>query len=288
MALTIYDFIQHVKSHGIQRANRFEVQISLPSELSNSDIEETLSLMATNVDLPGLNVSAVDMHVGTTRSIPYDKSTGDLNISFLCSGEMREKVLFDKWIKLIFKSDHSVGYYDDYTTDINVTTLDLQDNEVYKVTFNEAYPLVITDLNLDRKANDSTMEFQVTFKYRKMLTDNEFYDDAGEDMPVWQDNDIKPDDGSVTPGSFPDVFNDAKNKIEEGIYKQGAKIKEMVDNAGILKGPATKLLNIVKGKVTGIAADKAFPITTKINNVLDKVGYKKVDFPTIDVRKWPF
>lgn len=207
--LSITDFVTHVKKEGLQRSNRFQLIISIPDKVmsqlgdlvteinkspsgypddgnksSSSDVARTLSLMAADVNTPGYNVSSVEMHVGTTRKIAYDKSTGDFNVTFRCSGNMTEKKLFDAWIKFMFRPDHAVSFYEDYVSPkIKVMTLDYEGNVTYECAVSEAYPSVITELNLNTEQSDAILDFQVTFNYRKLYNVDEDYGQKKRSFP---------------------------------------------------------------------------------------------------------
>ncbi len=202
----INDFINHVKQAGLQRTNRYQIIMNIPDNVlekfgelvdqvkanqpgydsenlesqsqisSSSDMSRILSLMALDTNTPGYAVSAVDMKIGTTRKVAYDKSTGDFHITFRCSGDMAEKKLFDAWRNLMFRSDHATAFYDEYVSEaIQILTLDLAGNVTYQTTLSEAYPSNVTELNMNAEEANAVMTFQVTFNYRKMYNSDEDY-----------------------------------------------------------------------------------------------------------------
>lgn len=317
-ALTLTDFVSFVQSNGLQRVNRWHVHLVVPdivqseyadlkkktevddseysseqrdSGLGARDIERTLSLMAVNVDVPGVSVSNAEMHVGTTRKIAYDKSTGDINITFRCSGAMNERKLFDAWIKKIFKSDHSVEFYDNYIGDIKIECLSVNDDITYSCSLNEAYPATITDLNLDRQAMDSFLEFQVTFNYRKFTGDVEFYSELPrQTLPVYEEPQTQPQDKPITYGDIPDSYvpSSGQTTTEQAIFKQVDNIKNKIESGELLKAPARKALNMLKGRADAILGQESQTVTNKINKVLDKFGYNSISKPLIDLPKLPF
>ena len=318
-ALTLTEFVSFIQRTGLQRSNRWHVHIVVPElvqseltslkdntqfdnvEYSNNqrdsglgamDIERTLSLMALNVDVPGMNVSNVEMHVGSTRKIAYDKSTGDINITFRCSGDMNERKLFDAWVKKIFRSDHSVEFYDNYIGDIYIECLSVNDDITYSCYLNEAYPSIITDLNLDRQAADGLLEFQVTFNYRKFQGDLEFYSETPRStLPVYVERPQQPQDRPVTYGDLPtssDPNDPTQTPIERAIFKQVDKIKDKIESGELLKAPARKALNMLKGRADTLLGNNGQRVTLKINKVLDKFGYGSISKPLIDMPKLPF
>jgi hypothetical protein len=207
--LSIEDFIALVRKEGFQRPNRFHVEISIPEKVkeklqnlvneiaqspgaegsggatkSAADVERVISLMATDVSSPGFIVSASDMKIGHSRKIANDKSNGDLNITFRCGGNMTERKLFDSWRKFMFKSNHTVAFYDDYIAPtIKIKMLDMEGNITYEAAVTEAYPATVTELGLSRDQNDSIMTFQVTFNFRKLYNNDEGFGEKIRSFP---------------------------------------------------------------------------------------------------------
>ena len=189
------DFLAHVKKEGIAQTNRFLVFVALPNAVMDhirnsgddwqagtfTTSEEfgsvkrldtstlTLSLMAQSVTIPGYNISAVDYSPNaTTRKIPFDRQTGELDIVFTCTQAMTEKRIFDAWIETIFHKNHRVEYYDNIIGACGIQVVDRMDDVVYDVELSECYPITITPLQLDRAAQNQILTFQVTFAYHKI------------------------------------------------------------------------------------------------------------------------
>jgi hypothetical protein len=319
MALTITDFASHIYANGVQAVNKWHIHLTVPkivqdefaqlkaqttskdeyskrqrdSSVGTFDIEKTLSLMATTVSIPGVNVAAVDMTVGTTRKIAFDKSTGELNINFRCSGNMKEKKLFDAWIKKMFRSDHSVEFYDNYIGNIEIECVSVNGDISYNCVANECYPITITDLNLDRQSNDTVLDFQVTFAYRKIMGSSEFYSQGkNSSLSVFSGLPFQlPSLDFVGIGTIPKLYNpnDPNQSILAGaIYRQVDKITDKIESGEILKAPARRALNILKGKAQRALGDKSLPVVIKVNSVLDKLGFSAADKPTLTFPKLPF
>lgn len=191
------DFVSHIKRYGVASPNRFDINIHLPEALNDlvmastsnlySEAENTfpedpstlnsraLSLMAQSVTLPGYNTSFVESQMNeTSRKIPYAKSWGEFDVTFLCSADMREKKIFDAWQKYIFKPNHTQEYYDNIISDIVVGVNSKSAYEetyhstAYRMRVLEAYPLTVTPVTLDRTQTNAVMTFQVTFAFWKI------------------------------------------------------------------------------------------------------------------------
>ncbi len=321
--LTIQDFLAHIKRDGIQKNNTWHIHITVPqlvlatnkvlfektkeilksrdlpsmytagATLGGLNIERTISLMATNVDIPGTNVSYAEMHVGTTRRIAFDKSTGDLNVTFRCSGPLYERKLFEAWVKAIFKKDHSVEYYSNYIGNVNIQCLSPNNEITYDCDLDEVYPLVITDLNLDRTQTDQVLEFQVTFAYRKYNADIEFLEQIKRSQLPWFDGQTLA--SSYVPPPVPTKYdlgfgsNNPIDWVENLLFgKSGVisdSLSEFAGQFGILQYPMKKYFNKLVYKVEHKYGDKAHPATQKLNKVLDKFGFPGIRKPVIELPK---
>ncbi len=193
----INEFLAFVKANGIARVNRFRLTMNLPQVvvdrmanelgtslddgLSRSGYSESinkvysptlgayaLSIMCHGVTLPGTTVSTQDMkHQNSTRKMPTDKSYSDFECTFISSGNMLERKVFDAWIGAMFNKDHTVAYYDDYVVDVSIEVLNESDEVVYTYKLSEAYPSAINPLGLDRSTANQFQTFQASFHFTK-------------------------------------------------------------------------------------------------------------------------
>ncbi len=297
--LDIKDFITLVRKEGFQRPNRFQVSISIPDKVkekldgliqelnkspssssnnnsgkapaSIADLEKVISLMATDVSSPGYNVSTTDMTVGSSRKIAMDKSTGDMNITFRCGGNMTEKKIFDAWCKLMFKRNHTVAFYDDYVApSIKIYMLDLEGNIAYEATVSEAYPATVTEIALSRDQNDTVSTFQVTFNYRKLYNSDEDYGEKRRSYPPAYganvripppemvlgagDLPIAPQGGNEFPPislpPAPPTNNQALFLID--IYKNVERVKRRIEDGSLNTKMGAKLIANIMRDVNGI------------------------------------
>lgn len=196
---SVYEFIAFVKGNGIARLNRFRLTMNLPSVVIDRMSQElgtalgldsmvvrqgfnetanklfspsvgsyALSIMAQAVTLPGTTVNTQDMvHQNSTRKMPFDKSYSDFECTFMSSGNMIERKVFDAWIGAIFNKDHTVAYFDDYVVDILVEVLNEADQVVYTYKLIEAYPSAVNPLTLDRSVVNQYQTFAASFHFTK-------------------------------------------------------------------------------------------------------------------------
>ena len=189
MSEQLQQFVNLIKTKDVQRSNRYAVEIAIPeavikkfnSEYNNEPIASRINLTAKDTNLPGYSSAASEIHIGFTAFVAYEKANGDFNITFICSGDMIEHKLFMMWKETIFKDDHSVGFYDDYITDkITIRLKDRMDGDSRRCVVTEAWPATVTDVTLNRDERDMYSTFQVTFKYRKLKSDDKVTSTSGD------------------------------------------------------------------------------------------------------------
>lgn len=201
---SLTNFAAHVKKHGLSNPSRFKVTIPLPKKLqkivdSNYGVNETgdanlkllktaisvvstilggsndavrgLQFMTQNAKIPGINLDTSESNThGNTRKIAYDSTVDNMDITFFLSKDMYEKTIIDEWINLaVDRQKCVIGYYDDYVTDITVDTLDSADSVMYSRLVVEAYPVMITSIDLDKSMVDSFATMNVSFAFREVV-----------------------------------------------------------------------------------------------------------------------
>jgi len=174
-------------SDGIAKPSRYEV-ILLPPAGNNSPMGGLLrslvgtntaretSLKCENISFPGRNIDTTpDTNIyGPTREIATGYSYAEINATFQCSSDLKEKRFFETWQRLSYNPETwSMGYYDDYTGGVQIYQLDEQDNRKYGVELIDAFPKNIGAQTLDYSAINQQQKIQIGFSYRywKSLTD---------------------------------------------------------------------------------------------------------------------
>ena len=179
---------------GMSRPNRYEVTLFPPTGykgsrgnstntsseimsdfLGNGTVRST-GLRCESISLPGRTIdSTPDSNIyGPERDIATGYSFGDINATFQCSSDMREKIYWEMWQKMTFNPvTFDMQYYDDYVGTIDIHTLDEQDNRRYGVELVEAFPEDISTQALTGTQATAPMDVTVGFKYRywRNLTD---------------------------------------------------------------------------------------------------------------------
>ncbi len=174
---------------GIARPTRYEVILLPPAGARGRSIMSNLmysltgdgtarqtSLKCEQISFPGRNIDTTpDTNIyGPTREIAQGYSYAEINATFQCSSNLKEKRFFETWQRLAYDPlTWSMGYYDDYTGGIQIYQLDEKDQRRYGVELIECFPKNIGAQVLDYSAVNQQQKIQIGFSYRywKSLTD---------------------------------------------------------------------------------------------------------------------
>lgn len=154
-------FIARVKAVGLPFASQFFVYIP--------DIGTTgLLMMCDSTALPGQNILTTESRqFGELTEIPYGIIYPPVNMSFYLDNSMILKTEFDKWLNQVFNREtRSVGYYSDYTKQVDIFVTDKGGNVIYSQRLNECYPKFVGDIRLDYSATNVTLKLDVTLNYK--------------------------------------------------------------------------------------------------------------------------
>ena len=168
MARSINDFKSSF-TKDLARPSRFDVNIPVPLTLipyvKNA---KSLTYRCENANLPGRTFATTDQRTyGPIEKYPYLTTYNDLDLTFIVSDDMREKILFDKWIELINpKTTNNFSYKAEYSTDILINQYDLSNNLTYSAKIIRAYPMSMNQMDLDW-SSDGYHKLMVTFAYTR-------------------------------------------------------------------------------------------------------------------------
>ena len=172
---------------GMSRKNRYEVTLYPPTgargsrgnttnvfskimgDLLGDGTVRATGLRCENISMPGRNMdSTPDTNIyGPEREIVTGYSFGDINATFQCSSDMREKKYWETWQRLTFNpKTFDIGYYNDYVGTIDIHTLDEQENRRYGCRLVEAWPKTIAAQSLGYADNNTYQTIDVTIAYR--------------------------------------------------------------------------------------------------------------------------
>jgi hypothetical protein len=182
--MSFSEFLAEVKQTGLAKNNRFVVSIDGAGGYAdnNNDFRKIL-LFCESAQLPGQSLATVPNRTfGEMRETPYDRLYEPITLNFYVDRAMHVKYFFDKWMDSIYNpATRKFSYYSDYTYDITIDVLDIQNNTNYRVALFEAYPKSVSAVALDQN-NKDIMKLSVTFQYKNWTSQPlaVYYKGAGE------------------------------------------------------------------------------------------------------------
>ena len=169
-------FISNVNRLGLSKPNRFEVHIFFPSGIAAeagvpTGGENIVSLFCENANLPVQNIAVKQQKIygpNYQRPISVDYGGEGLPMTFLVDGKMNVKSIFDIWIsKIVDPIQYFVYHPSSYTSQIKIMQLDDEDNIVYTVVLEDAFPRNVGMLELNQSIQNQVHKLNVTFAYRR-------------------------------------------------------------------------------------------------------------------------
>ena len=97
---TISEFAGKLSTFGLASPNKFKIEFQgIPVGFN----DRQLDFMCEQVDIAGRSVQSImNLEYGIRREVAYNAPAyNPLNLTFICSGELKEKRLLDRWNNLI-------------------------------------------------------------------------------------------------------------------------------------------------------------------------------------------
>lgn len=165
------------------QTTHFEVNITLPTELSATSVEQNyLSLACSDASLPGSSLATFDInndHYGVTETHAYRRNYDrGIDLTFYVNaGEYTTIKLFERWMSHIVgeveglgtvsKSNYSykVKYPDEYMENMTITKFerDYDGGLVYQ--FYRCYPKAIQSMPVSYGDSNNLLKVSVTMSY---------------------------------------------------------------------------------------------------------------------------
>ena len=166
-------FTSTIKTMGLANPNKFKVEITFPEKIKiDNSTSRNLSLMCESISIQGRGVQTIlDLQYGLRKEIAYNAPVYQpITLSFLCTSELKEKKLLDKWNNFIVPNNKGKGfdvaYYKDYTGTITIHLLDSDGETVkYTQTYMEAYPKTVNSIELNHSTTNAVARVTAEFQY---------------------------------------------------------------------------------------------------------------------------
>jgi hypothetical protein len=171
------NFISEVSRRGVSRSNRFEVQITPPTSLTDlADDGRLVNLYCDITNLPGMSIITKALRLygpAYQRPISSEFNGEAINMTFYLDRDMRIKAFFDAWMfRTVNPNSFNVNYAEDYTTTIKISQLDENDNATYSVYLEKAFPRAMSLVDLSAGATNQAGRLNMTFAYRKWTAEH--------------------------------------------------------------------------------------------------------------------
>jgi len=169
-------FSSRIAKTGLASPNKFEVNFKNIPGSDAGDLTQ-LNLMCDQVSLAGRDVQAVlDLQYGIRRQVVYNAPAyTPLSLSFICTDQMLEKTILDKWNNLIVPVQRGfhVAYYDDYRGELDVYVLDRSGKtRTYHMHYHEVYPKTVTAVELNHGTTNATLRVTAEIQYAYWTTNS--------------------------------------------------------------------------------------------------------------------
>lgn len=225
-----------VKTQGLARTNRFEVQINPPAVVAGNkkDLAELSSLFVEVSNLPPLSINVKPFRMygpNHQRPVSSDYGGDGLSMTFHLDRTMKLKRFFDDWMEGIVNRDNfNVRYQSWYATTIQLKQLDEQDNVNYEIELLEAFPRNMNLVEFNNSAQNQTQRLTVVFAYR-------FW--RRTDIPRTLEPKIPTSTVAVLPQNQVNALipqPPPKNVTFTGVFSPGTTNEDMAFGAGQLSG----------------------------------------------------
>lgn len=102
--------------------------------------------------------------------VPVSSEYGTLTITFIMTPEQLQRQYFLDWQDKIYDVQSlSVGFYDDYTSNISIKTFDRSGTLTTITEYEKCFPINVSALDYDYTADSDLLTFSVEFQFRKFI-----------------------------------------------------------------------------------------------------------------------
>ncbi len=173
---TISEFAGKLSTFGLASPNKFKVQFdNIPIGIN----DRQLDFMCEQVDIAGRSVQSImNLEYGIRREVAYNAPAyNPLNLTFICTGELKEKRLLDQWNNLIVDSTQGfdVAYYDTYAKNCSLKVTSLAQDGVtenFSITYKEVYPKSVQSIQLNHSTQNTVLRVNAEMQYAFFETDD--------------------------------------------------------------------------------------------------------------------
>jgi hypothetical protein len=166
---------------GVARPNYFDAILSGYTKVvglksgSLDNVDDTFRFRCERAELPGRTLATTDDAVGggPAMKLPYDVTYNDIQISLICSEDMKERLFFEDWIDRIVGRGYTdnaglLAYYSDYAQGVTmrIRQLDSNGDTLMAYQLQDCYPIALSPMNATWEETNTYQRFTVTMAYR--------------------------------------------------------------------------------------------------------------------------
>lgn len=186
--LSVSSFISRFKS-GFAKPNRYRVEFNLPagfnasvspgmnknssassirSQESTMNHKGNINIMCHSCSLPQRTLLTYEhKQLASPYRVPYSQSYDPVTFSFYTDPEYTTREYFDIWQNAAVNiGSNTMNYYNEFTSDVRIYTIDSAGNDAYCVSLFEAYPINIGMVDLSYSSMDTVQTVTVTMSYK--------------------------------------------------------------------------------------------------------------------------
>jgi len=179
---------------GVARTNRFNVIFTPPKQsllnlnpevlvgqLASGDTPSVrsllndprdISLLCESTSIPGRSISSAD-YIADKQSnkFPNTLIDSEIEMTWILTNDYYMKTMFDGWLSSIIDMDtYTLGYKDDFSTDVIIQQLNADNIPVYGVKLEKAFPISVNQIDLSQAENE-VAKISVTWAYDKYVVE---------------------------------------------------------------------------------------------------------------------
>ena len=167
---------------GIAYNNKYIVTLNKPAGFNilpgDQKMRQDLTMLCDTATLPTKSLATYEKSIyGPVKAMPYRMTFTEASMSFIMRDNMHEKKYFDYWqSKIIDQKTGNLGFFDDYVCDIIIqkfsrAATDVSDSPTYAVKLIDAWPSIVSEVQLSHSGGTEAMKLPVTFQFKKWESD---------------------------------------------------------------------------------------------------------------------
>ena len=127
-----------------------------------------MNLVCTAARLPGIDVITVDRQIGMIpQKVAVGKTNTPVSLTFYLTNKYTSRKYFQEWMETVVGTGapYTAGFLNLYGKDVTIQQLDKLGQKVYEVKLQQAYPINLSEIELNNAAATAAAEFTVTLQY---------------------------------------------------------------------------------------------------------------------------